>query len=48
MFAANGEGDTLAQFQQAVREVANMVGMPCIDVGSEAGFWLSDEYIVDV
>jgi len=49
MFAANGEGDTLAQFQQAVREVANMVGMPCIDVGSEAGFgyltntlWTSD------
>ncbi len=45
----NADGDTFIDFQNAVREVANMLGMPCIDVGAEGGFgyltattWTSD------
>jgi len=45
----NAAGDTLLDFQNAVREVANLLGIPCIDVGGEAGFgylsnttWTSD------
>lgn len=33
----NGKGHTLQQFQTAVKEVAAYLGLPCINVGEEAG-----------
>ncbi|MEO1951396.1 SGNH/GDSL hydrolase family protein, partial [Thioclava sp.] len=35
---ANADGDKFVDFQQAVRDVANYLGLPCIDIGSEGGF----------
>jgi len=36
-FRTNTKGHTLLQFQRAVKEVAAFIGLPCVDVGQEAG-----------
>jgi hypothetical protein len=45
----NGQGNTLDQFMQAVRDVANLTGWPCIDVGggSGIGYFTSALYMSD-
>lgn len=37
----NGEGNTLRQFQQAIRDVAYIAGHPVIDVGGEGGIGIN-------
>ncbi|MES0068804.1 SGNH/GDSL hydrolase family protein [Mesorhizobium sp. M0074] len=34
---ANSHGNTLDQFQKAVRDVANLTGYPCIDIAGKSG-----------
>lgn len=45
----NGQGNTLDQFQKAVRDVAKLTGWPCIDVGEESGigYFTSALYMSD-
>ncbi|WP_189644378.1 SGNH/GDSL hydrolase family protein [Mesorhizobium sp. M9A.F.Ca.ET.002.03.1.2] len=45
----NGQGNTLDQFMQAVRDVANLTGWPRIDVGGESGigYFTSALYMSD-
>ncbi|MGX9574088.1 SGNH/GDSL hydrolase family protein [Mesorhizobium sp. f-mel] len=45
----NGQGNTLDQFQKAVRDVANLSGYPCIDIAGRSGigYFTSATYMSD-